>query len=71
MLLYGENGIRYEIDISSKKTIEEGSILQQLLENLNNNYKINNDAFVEHQDKAIKITTYDNRNNNVIQTVWF
>ncbi len=71
MLLYGEEDIKYEITISGKRKIEEGSTLKYLLENLNNNYKINDDAFKEKTDKTIKITTYDNRDGKLINTVWF
>lgn len=71
MLLYEEKDIGYEIKISSEKIIEEGSILQKLLENLDNNYEINDDEFKEKQDKTIKITTYDNRNGQLIREVWF
>lgn len=71
MLLYGEEDISYEIKISSKKAIKEGSVLQKLLANLENNYQIDDTAFKENRDKTIKITTYDNRNNKLIQTVWF
>ena len=71
MLLYGEKDIRYEIKISSRKKIEEGSTFQRLLANLENNYKIDDTAFEEIQDKTVKITTYDNRNGSEIETVWF
>lgn len=71
ILLYGEKDIRYEIKISSKKKIEEGSTFQRLLANLENNYKIDDTAFEEIQDKTVKITTYDNRNGSEIETVWF
>ena len=71
MLLYGENDISYEISISSKIKIEEGSTLQQLLENLNNNYKIDDDEFINNPNKTIKIITKDNRNGKKIATVWF
>ena len=71
MLLYGEKDIKYEITISSKRELEEGSTLKYLLENLNNNYKINDEAFVNKADKTIKITTYDNRTEKLINTVWF
>lgn len=71
MLLYGEKDIKYDIKISSKKEIKEGSILKQLLENLDNNYEINDEVFKEKQDKTIKITTWDNRNGKLIKEVWF
>lgn len=71
MLLYNENDIRYEIKISSNLKIEKGSLLQELLENLNNNYEIDDKAFRDNKDKTIKITTYDNRDGHLIKTIWF
>lgn len=71
MLLYGEDDISYDIKISSKRQIEDGSVLQQLLKNLNNNYEISDDEFVSNANKTIKITIKDNRNGKVIDTVWF
>lgn len=71
MLLYGEKDIKYEIKISSKKKIEQGSTFQRLLANLGNNYEIEDTAFENKQDKTIKITTYDNRDGNEIATAWF
>lgn len=69
MLLYGEQDIKYEIKISSKKEID--GILQKLLSNIGNNYQIDDTDFEENQNKTVKITTYDNRNGNLIRTVWF
>ncbi len=71
MLLYGEQDISYEIKISSTKKIEEGSYLQKLLSNLENNYKIDDEAFENNKEKTIKITTWDNRTGQEIKTVWF
>lgn len=71
MLLYEEKDIKYEIKISSKEEIQEESILKILLENLENNYQIDDKIFEEHKDKNIKIDTYDKRNGNLIKTVWF
>jgi len=71
MLLYDEKDIRYEIKISSKKEIKNGTILDELLENLNNNYEVDDDAFKEKKDKTIKITTWDNQSGEKIDTVWF
>ena len=74
MLLYGEKDIKYEITISSKKKIEEGSVLQQLFENINNNYNISDEVFKnskENKNKTINIKTYDNRNGELIEEVWF
>jgi len=71
MLLYGEEDIGYEIKISSKQEITEGSLLQKLLKNLDNNYKIDDSSFVENKDKTVKITTYDNRTKEQIEVVWF
>lgn len=58
MLLYREEDIGYEIKISSKREIREGSTLYNLLENLGNNYQIDDSVFKE---KIIKITTWDKR----------
>ncbi len=71
MLLYGEKDIKFEIRLSSKKKIEEGSTFQRLLANLENNYQIDDTAFEDNQDKTIKITIYDNRVGKEIETVWF
>lgn len=71
MLLYGEEDIKYEIKISSSKEIEEGTTLYELLENIDNNYQIDDTAFEENKDKTIKITTWDNRTGEEIDTVWF
>ena len=71
MLLYDEEDIKYEIKISSKRKIEEGSTLQKLLANIGNNYQIDDTAFEKNKDKTIKITTYDNRTGKEIDTVWF
>ena len=54
--------------------IEKGSILEQLLENLDNKYEINDEVLKndeKHKDNTIKITTWDNRNGKVIREVWF
>lgn len=69
MLLYGEEDIKYEITISSKLEIKEGSTLYNLLNNLNDNYIIKHSAF--DNGKTIKITTWDNRNGKLISTVWW
>lgn len=71
MLLYNQNNIKYEIKISSKLKIEEGSILQKLLLNINNNYEIDDTVFEGKTEETIKITTWDNRSGKEIQTVWF
>ncbi len=71
MLLYDEEDIKYEIKISSKRKIEEGSTLQKLLANIGNNYQIDDTVFDKNKDKTIKITTYDNRTGKEIDTVWF
>ena len=71
MLLYDEEDIKYEIRISSKRKIEEGSTLQKLLANIGNNYQIDDTAFEKNKDKTIKITTWDNRTGEEIDTVWF
>jgi len=71
MLLYGEEDIDYEIVLSSKREIEEGSTLQQLLVNIDNNYKTDDSIFEEKNDKTIKITTYDKINKELIEEVWF
>lgn len=71
MLLYNENDIKYEIRISSKKKIEEGSRLQKLLKNINNNYVIDDKVFEHNNDKTVKINLYDSRDNHLIKTVWF
>ena len=71
MLLYDEEDIKYEIKISSKRKIEEGSTLQKLLANIGNNYQIDDTAFEKNKDKTIKITTWDNRTGEEIDTVWF
>ncbi len=71
MLLYGEKDIKFEIKLSSKKEIQEGSTFQRLLANLENNYQIDDTAFEDNQDKTIKITIYDNRVGKEIETVWF
>ena len=71
MLLYGEEDIKYEIKISSKKEINEGTTLYELLKNLDNNYQIDDTAFKENKNKTIKITTWDNRTGEKIDTVWF
>lgn len=71
MLFYGEKDIKYEIKISSKRKIEENSTLKNLLENIDNNYEIDDTVFEEKQDKTIKITTWDSRDGKEIQTVWF
>ena len=71
MLLYDEKDIKYEIKLSSKKNIENGSVFQELLENLNNNYEIDDEIFKENEDKTVKITTWDNRTGELIKEVWF
>ena len=74
ILLYGEKDIKYKIELSSKMKIEKGSILEQLLENLDNKYEINDEVLKndeKHKDNTIKITTWDNRNGKVIREVWF
>lgn len=71
MLLYGEKDIRYEIKVSSKKEIKQGSVLQKLLLNLENKYEIEDEVFKDQKDKTIQITTYDNRNGALLKTVWF
>ena len=71
MLLYGEDDIKYEIKISSSKKIEEGTTLYELLTNIDNNYSIDDTAFEENKNKTIKITTWDNRTGEEIDTVWF
>lgn len=71
MLLYDEEDIKYEIKISSKRKIEEGSTLKNLLENIGNNYQIDDSSFEKNKDKTIKITTWDNRTGEEIDTVWF
>ena len=71
MLLYDEEDIGYEIKISSKRKIEEGSTLKNLLENIGNNYQIDDSSFEKNKDKTIKITTWDNRTGEEIDTVWF
>lgn len=71
MLLYKEKDIKYEVKISSKKQIKEGSVLQKLLTNLENSYEIDDEVFKDKKDKTIKITTYDNRNGKLLETVWF
>ena len=71
MLLYGEEDIKYEIKISSSKETEEGTTLYELLKNIDNNYSIDDTAFEENKNKTIKITTWDNRTGEEIDTVWF
>lgn len=71
MLLYREKDIKYEIKISSKKKIEEGSVLQKLLANLENNYQIDDNVFEGHKDKTIKITTWHNKTGKKLYDVWF
>ena len=74
MLLYDEKDIRYEIKISSRMKIEEDSVLKALLQNLNNNYTIDDDVFnnsEKNKDKTVKITTWDNRTGKLIKEVWF
>lgn len=71
MLLYDEEDIKYEIKISSKRKIEEGTTLYELLKNIDNNYQIDDTAFEENKNKTIKITTWDNRTGEEIDTVWF
>ena len=71
MLLYGEDDIKCEIKISSSKEINEGTMLYELLKNLNNNYQIDDTEFQENKDKTIKITTWNNRTGEAIDTVWF
>ena len=66
-----EEDIKYEIKISSKRKIEEGSTLKNLLENIGNNYQIDDSSFEKNKDKTIKITTWDNRTGEEIDTVWF
>lgn len=71
MLLYDEEDIKYEIKISSTKEIKEGTTLYELLKNIDNNYQIDDTAFEENKNKTIKITTWDNRTGEEIDTVWF
>lgn len=71
MLLYGEKDIKYEIIISSKRKIQENSTLKKVLNNIENNYQINDDTFVNKENKTVKITTWDNRTGKEIDTVWF
>jgi len=70
MLLYEEEDIKYEIKISSKKQIKEKSTLYYLLENLGNNYEIDDEAFKDKKDKTIKITLKDPY-GSIIDTVWW
>ena len=55
MLLYDEEDIKYEIKISSKRKIEEGSTLQKLLANIGNNYQIDDTVFDKNKDKQLKL----------------
>ena len=74
MLLYDEQDIKYEITLSTKVKIEEESTFEQLLKNINNNYKVSDKVFKESKDnknKTINIKTYDNRNGELIEEVWF
>ena len=71
MLLYDEKDIKYEIKISSKNKIEKDSVIEALLENLNNNYEVDDEVFKENKDKTVKITTWDNRTGELIKEVWF
>ena len=71
MLLYDEKDIKYEIKISSKNKIEKDSVFKALLENLNNNYEVDDEVFKENKDKTVKITTWDNRTGELIKEVWF
>lgn len=71
MLLYGEKDINYKIEISSRLDIQNEEVLKKLLENINNNYTINDEVFKDKQEKTIKITTYDSRNSKEIGVVWF
>ena len=69
MLLYNEHDIKYDIFISN--TSEMSFTRKELLKNLDNNYKIDDEIFKDNKDKTMKITTYDNRNGNKISDVWF
>ena len=71
LLLYGENDISYNIKISSNRVIEEESVLYKLLENINNNYEIDDSVFEDNPKKTVKITTWDKRSGKEINTVWF
>lgn len=69
--LYEEKDIKYEIKISSRKKIEEGTVIYNLLKNIGSNYQIDDSAFETNKDKTVKITTWDNRNGTLIDTVWW
>lgn len=71
MLLYGEKDIKYEIKISSKREIKEETTLYNLLENLGNNYRIDDSVFEDKEDKTIKITTWDKRDSSLINKLWW
>jgi len=71
MLLYGEEDIKYEIKISSQKQIERESTLYYLLKNIHNNYKIDDSVFIENKDKTIQIITWDTRNGEILDIVWW
>lgn len=71
MLLYGENDISYEIKISSNIKLNEDRTLQKLLENLDNNYEIDDEEFKDNPKVNIKITTWDKRDGKIIDSVWF
>lgn len=70
MLLYDEEDIEYEITLSSELEIEEDSVFEQLLENLDNNYVIDDSDF-EDNDYTIHVVTYDSRTGELSDDVWF
>ena len=71
LLLYGESDIKYEIKVSSKKEIEKGSTLYNLLANIDNNYTIDDNVFLEKTDKSIQITTWDKRDGKLISRLYW
>lgn len=72
MLLYDEKDIKYEIVVSSNYVQTKNNIVTKLLENIDNNYIVDDSIFNDDKkDKNVKITLWDSRNNKEIQTVWF
>lgn len=71
MLLYNEDDIGYEIKVSNKMKVEEDSVLQKLLENIDNNYEIDDKSFLGKEDKNINIRTWDKRNGETLEEIWF
>ncbi len=71
MMLQEEKDISYEVKIPSNINLNADEVLNELLNDLEYGYEINDDVFKENKEKILKITTYDKRNNKKIEELYF